>query len=242
MRQHYSDRSNILFYSYSRSAQVCDVELMRQLLSYEPDINALEKERRTPLMDAAENGTKEMVALLLEADAGERQEAFQRVFGNRQNGVAQVFLDAGGIDVNAPDVSDRLPLVAAVVKRDADLVWQLCKARAVVKGLKYYDQNTGNKLLQAAADDKEASLIIRKVLIDCGADINERNAVTGGTVLHVAIAQKHRCKMYLAKSLIEDGVDVTIKDWQGKTAKQLAAEKGLLGIVKVLENEEFLVA
>ncbi|KAM5356809.1 hypothetical protein ACJ41O_003455 [Fusarium nematophilum] len=197
---------------------------------------------RTALQEACERGFVQVVKMLLSAgadvNAAPGQErggtALQLSIISRNAGLVRLLLDAGA-DVNAPPprFAGRTALQQASdlsFSPVPSLVKLLLEAGAEVNAKPA--EVAGHTALQAAA--RHGSVEVMKLLMEAGADVNAGPAaVEGGTALYLAASAG---SMEAVEMLLKAGADILDdRHSLGKTAAELAAEKGHDEVAKRLE-------
>ena len=86
-------------------------------------------------------------------------------------------------------------------------------------------------LCRASANNDEAIIIM--TLIDMGASVNAKDPQTGRTALMLAV--EYECRSNIV-ALLSHGADIHIKANNGKSALELAQEKGLNEIAELLTD------
>ncbi|VUC37957.1 unnamed protein product [Clonostachys rosea] len=144
------------------------------------------------------------------------------------------FLLSVGADVSRKNEFNQTPLMEAAAFSDSSIVEILIEHGSDVNTL----EDGGRTPLMVA------SLLCRldtvRVLLNHGADPNIQD-VSGKTALMrivsaVGVAKKHGLSKdaEIAMLLLQSGADVNRADHQGRTALSWAAERGLLGLIRVL--------
>lgn len=117
------------------------------------------------------------------------------------------------VDINALDYKLISPVSQAVIYASPDYVELLIAAGADAD---IPDDHGATALMSAIAEDK-ADMV--KTLLNCGADREYTDAKYRYTPMHLAAASKKEKSMRI---LFEAGVDLTKKDYQGRTAGELS--------------------
>ena len=89
----------------------------------------------------------------------------------------------------------------------------------------------GRDLREVAADDRDVSVAL--TLIKMGADVDDKDPETGRTPLMVAV--DYGCRSIVV-ALLSHGADIHIRANNGKSALELAREKGLTEIADLLQE------
>ncbi len=207
-----------------------DLAKIKTLLTANPQlINAKDARKSTPLHFAADNGSIEVIELLLEKDADLRAidvdgdtPLHWAAFAGHQ--VVVELLIAAGAEINRKNKKDRTPLEYAVRRGHTNVVDLL-----LAKGAKI--PLTGDKrrtLLHCAAANGQNGLVT--LMISKGVNILSRSN-DGGTLLHNAAMGG---LSGIIDFLIEQGVEVDAYDHYGLTALHLAVGEGQKAIVELL--------
>ena len=194
--------------------------MIELLLAKDADVNAADKnkEARTPLDHAVENGFKTTAEVLIghKANVNARlpdgstplHEAASRGF----SAVAELLL-AHGADVNAADKNGNTPLFIAVRDGRPEVVQLLLASKADVN----FTNSTGETPLFAAKNDNQSE--VAKLLLAGKADVNHRNK-DGDTPLQIAVRNK---ETELVKLLLANKANVNAATEIGVTPLLFAA-------------------
>ncbi len=209
---------------------VSDVDRVRLLMAKGAKVNARSKLGNTPLLiAAADDGTSEVVKLLIDAGAdvtaADRNHATALMNAASANDLANVkMLLQKGADANAKDDTGLTALMNAAAEGNAEMVRMLLARGADVNAVTAKVLGPGVKngpialgsftaLIVAAA---YAGLDTVQLLVDHGAKVNVQD-VRGMTPLVLALATD-RPDARVVRLLLEKGADVGIKDGAGETA------------------------
>ena len=177
------------------------------------------------------NGS-ETVKVLLDAGADPNKDTFLiTAILERNTKAAKLLLDAG-VDPNQVSSGDRSALMWAAQRGNTEIVRLLLD-----KGAKVRENNAA--MIKAVTVSprghrKEVPEIV-KMLIEHGADVNTRFPYKNWTLLMFAVDNGFTESV---KILLANGADAGAKDKDGKTALDLAKEKGRGKIVKLLESHK----
>jgi ankyrin repeat protein len=165
---------------------------------------------RTPLHEAAMEGHREIVELLISKDADVNVKSADGTtplhFAARHNGIAELLIDKGA-DVNAKGWKGLTPLHEAASNGHKEIAEQLIAKGADVHAL---DDNERNSLFYAAwGGHKE----VAELLIAKGGDVNAKDE-RGWTALHAVAYFGHKD---MAELLIANGANVNAKYVDGQT-------------------------
>jgi len=228
-----------------------DIEKVRFLLPRKPNVRARSKLGNDALLLAARRpGGSAIVKLLLENGA---EPNGRNVFGATplmaavaaEDEASVDLLIAAGADVDAAPNSDvpgfifgggRTPLMWAAYRKNAPLVRNLLQHGAKLDGFTV----VGSALTQAAWSSDHN---VARILLDAGADPNQRDPKWNFTPLHWAAASEYASPA-LVRLLLERGADVNAEGGQPvdnflgvtQTPVMLALQRGETGIVAALRQ------
>jgi ankyrin repeat protein len=137
------------------------------------------------------------------------------------------FLVKNGAEINAKDNSGCTPLHLVANSRDKRAVEFLLENGALVNAK---DNSKCPPLAHAARNCGDLQILT--LLIDAGAEINQK-ITYGGNILHYLL-HMHRDDQQVYTFLLDNGADINAKDPQGRTPLDLAREKSMSGVVKLL--------
>jgi serine/threonine-protein phosphatase 6 regulatory ankyrin repeat subunit B len=252
-------KSSDLQKDLTRSARIGNISMVKQLIAQGVDVNAKMEEDMTPLMWAARNGHADVVTLLLEhgaqVDTRDRlgRQAVHLCIGMshiQEKGSAETtkaLLD-GGANVESKDQYGRSLLMLASSKGDLPAVKVLLERGAninattkegwsplMMAGLRNHQKvaqtlkeaNAEVNLLAAAMLGDVAQI---KLLLDRGADVNERDVMGTTPVIWAA----HNGQTETVKLLLDRGAGIDAADHMGTTALVHASANGHIQTVRML--------
>ena len=220
-----------------------DLEMVQELLAYEVDVNARMNDGRTPLLDAASNGSHsarihnivqsspDVTRILLEHGA----EINVRTTGNSSTPL-HVAVDNGGVEtvrvllehganVDVKDEEGRTPLHGVAGHRSVELVQMLLKHGADVNA-----QFRSTTPLHTAVVYGDIEAV--RVLLEHGANADAKDE-EGRTPLHGAAAAEYR-SVERVRLLLEHGADVNAQTNHSSTPLHTAVVHGFIEAVRVL--------
>ena len=230
------------------------------------DVNIKDRDGKTALMRASEQGKKADVERLLSQYGygiyvnEQNSNGVTALIYASQNGHEEVvkLLLANGADVNIQNNNEQTALMYASYYNNENVVKLLLangadmntKDSNGVTALVIASQNGHEKvvklLLDKGAKDGKTELMrnseygdIQNVerLIDGGSDVNEFSSIKGITALMYA---SENGRTDVVKLLLEKGADVNMKNKLNKTALMYASENGHTDVVKLLLEKDFL--
>ena len=147
--------------------------------------------------------------------------------------IADLLLN-NGLDVNvqADKRDGRTALIGAILKGNDGLVDRFIKAGSDPNLT--MDNDGSAFYFTAQYPDEEAACKMAKSLIAAGADINLQNSVDGGTAINIAIEDG---KLDFVKLMVESSYDLTIKNSDGFSALDYAANQDQQEIAKYLHEQ-----
>ena len=147
--------------------------------------------------------------------------------------IADLLLN-NGLDVNvqADKRDGRTALFGAILKGNNELVDRFIKAGSDPNLT--MDNDGSAFYLTAQYSDEEVACKMAKSLIAAGADINLQNSVDGGTAINIAIEDG---KLDFVKLIVESSYDLTIKNSDGYSALDYAANQDQQEIAKYLHEQ-----
>jgi TonB family protein len=198
-----------------------DLQKVKSLLTENPELISSKWYGSMPLHEAAANGHKDVVELLLakgaDVNAKDRNASATPLFWGVWSGNKDVvvLLLANNANANAKNENGWTPLHKAAQCGRKDMAELL-----LVKGadVNTKDNKGETPLHQAAA---HSSKEVAELLLAKGADVNARN-INGETPLHVAMRGEYK-KMDVAKLLLANKADANAKDNNGLTSLHWAA-------------------
>ena len=208
-----------------------DIEQMQLILATGAGLNArYTSQLKTPLHHAVEEN--QMAALELLAAAGAQIDAKDRIgmtplyYAATYDRMAMAnFLISRGADVNAEAKYGSIALHSAAAEGNTDMV-----ALLIARGADVMATNAlGDTPLHSAVEHEYID--IAKILLSENVDINAKDHKTGATPLHYTAFNGDKQLMEL---LIAHGAALDIEDDEGRTALEVAEEKGHAQIVALL--------
>jgi ankyrin repeat protein len=197
--------------------------IVRILLEAGADADAADREHSRPLLVAAAKGHESIVTLLLEHHADVNIKAARDGDTAAHEAAARGFpeiiriLAAHGADLTCVNINGQQPLEVAVLNRHREAFDALIEAGA--DPLQF--GKNGITLVMDAAWSGEAGVI--PLLVKRGVNIDAQKQDDGHTALMwAAFAGKGEC----VRKLLELGANYDIKNAEGKTALDIAKEKG----------------
>ncbi len=213
------------------AAGLVNHRVMKYLLSHGADLNGPAHNQVNPLLLSAKAGRASVVKVLLAAgaDSGARDErgntALMLAARRGHTKVVRV-LARKQHNLNARNVDQRTALMQAAESNHADAVSLLSAAGADVNAT---DRNGATALMLGC---KRGHVRVVELLATKESLINAQNKM-GCTPLMLAAANGHKT---VVKALRARGADTWIKDWEGKTASDLASERGLKEVAALLAS------
>lgn len=187
------------------------------------DINAADKNGRTPLIGAANYNKIEVVKYLLEKGANteakdEDKDGKTALIIAADWGHLEMvkMLVENKADINARDNMGKTAIMYAAKKWDKGMAKYLLEKGADIEAV----DNDGNSVLMVAANHGYGTDEFVKYLVDKGAFVNRVNN-DGVTTLMFAVMDK---SLENVEFFVKNGVDMKLRDKQGKTALDYAKE------------------
>jgi ankyrin repeat protein len=195
------------------------------LLSADPSlVDARNKSGLSAVLYATYIGMNEIAKTLI--DRGARLDIFEAAATGTQERLEQLLLnDPAKLNSFSPD--GWTPLHLAVFFGRVNITHVLLSEGADLNAVSRTQERV-TPLHSALANPHNTALA--QVLIDAGADINTAQ-LQGYTPLHYAAANGLET---IARRLLERGADRSVRDKTGKTASDLAREKGHLALADLL--------
>ncbi|KAK6603745.1 ankyrin repeat protein [Botrytis cinerea] len=239
---------------------------VKRLLKLGGNINAMNNAKEAPLLLAARHGFDEITKCLLDANANieiknESKETPLLLAVRYDNEVVTKLLLTKGADANAESNTDETPLILATRNRNDDITKLLLEKKADVDKA----NNSNETPLSLAVIDRNVDII--KLLLNNGASVDQAWGKYEQTCLLQAIyvedeelvllllesgARPEREQKYTRNALQEAiwwraenivdhllsfGASAGLKDTQGRSAFQFAAQIGALSSLKKLFEE-----
>jgi ankyrin repeat protein len=221
-------------------------EIIGLLVQHKVDVNALNAEGRAPLSLAALYGNPESMKILL---AGGAMANIRDADGNTPLHIVVLYRHPENLDeilkvnpdMNALGAEGHTPLHLGVRRPDNGKMIQ----RLIEHGgdVNIRDPKGKNALL-VSVDSNQTEYI--ELLVSHGIDINSQDN-DGNTALHYPLARVLRNKMFLpsskeiAKILLDEGADPTIRNKEGKSPMDLAMETGESELINLLKSSNSIV-
>jgi ankyrin repeat protein len=217
-----NERGDTALHSAVRSSNLRIVEL---IMAKGADVAVRNDDGQTALDIAMDLGRRKIVKLLANNRSSDANIHLAAFLGDQAR--VQELIKSG-TDINAQDQSGMTPLLRALSGSQVQLAKFLVENGA--------DVSMGNKWGQApliyALWDRDPGMV--QWLLDKGADPNTKdNTPFGYTSLHWSVRMGNQ---KLIELVLAAGADVNLKGSDGKTALQLAREKGQTEIVELLRK------
>ncbi|KAK3267856.1 hypothetical protein CYMTET_23609, partial [Cymbomonas tetramitiformis] len=199
------------------------VEMVRELVGKDAEVDAEDGEGRTALTVALAFGQEAVARALLEAGAGVNAGTGRRPFhAAAEKGMVEMVreLAGKGAEVDAEDGEGRTALTVALA------FGQEAAARALLEAGAGVNAGTGQRPLHGAAEGGMVEML--RELVDKGADVDAEDG-EGHTALTVALAGGQEAA---ARALLEAGAGVNAGT--GRRPLHAAAERGTVELVREL--------
>ncbi|XP_070548274.1 LOW QUALITY PROTEIN: ankyrin repeat and SAM domain-containing protein 3-like [Ptychodera flava] len=141
--------------------------------------------------------------------------------------IVNLLLDAG-VDVNIKSSKGRTSLMLAASCGNESVIYFLLHNDADIEST----DNRGWTALFHATNAGHQNMV--KFLLDNGANANHREPLVGNTALMMAAAEGHEI---IVQNLLQYGVDMDTKNFNGDTARSLALLNGYMKIVSLIDNQ-----
>ncbi|XP_037681141.1 2-5A-dependent ribonuclease [Choloepus didactylus] len=233
------------------AVQKRNIQLVQNLLERGADVNFQEVDGGwTPLHNAVQLGSEDMVELLLQhgADPCRRKKNGATPFlvagivGNVK--LLDLFLSKGS-EVNECDLNGFTAFMEAAVYGKVDALKFLHENGAEVNlGRKTKEDQKklrkgGATALMDAAEHGHVDAL--KVLLDeMGAAVNARDNMGRNALIYALMSSREENVEAIARLLLDHGADVNVRGERGKTPLILAVEKKHLGLVQMLLEQEHI--
>jgi uncharacterized protein len=204
------------------------IDNIRDALTADPDlVNAMNDDGIAAVLFALYRGKHEITKLLI--DRGARLNLFEAAATGAQDRVEQLLhKNPDAINLYSPD--GWTPLHLAVFFGRVNIVHLLLNKGANIDAPSRNEQCV-TPLHSALANPQNAE--VGQLLIGAGADLNARQA-EGYTPLHYAAANGLD---QVVRTLLAHAVDTSIRNHQGKTAYELALERGKMSTAALLKRD-----
>ncbi len=201
-------------------------DTVRSLVSADPSlVDARNASGLSALLYATYTGRNEIAKMLI--DRGARMDIFEAAATGTQDRLEQL-LHNDPAKLNSYSVDGWTPLHLAVFFGRVNTTHVLLAQGADLNAVSHTEERV-TPLHSALANPHNAALA--QVLIDAGADISATQ-LQGYTPLHYAAANGLET---IARRLLERGADRSVRDKTGKTASDLAGEKGHVALADLLK-------
>jgi ankyrin repeat protein len=217
-----NERGDTALHSAVRNSNLRIVEL---IMAKGADVAVRNDDGQTALDIAMDRGRRKIVSLLAKNRSAAASIHLAAFIGDQSR--VQDLIESG-TDINAQDQSGMTPLLRAISGRQVQLAKLLVENGA--------DISVGNRWGQApliyALWNRDPGMV--QWLLEKGADTNTKdNTPFGYTSLHWSVRMGNK---ELIELVLGAGADVNLKGSDGKTALQLAREKGETEIVELLRK------
>lgn len=216
-------------------------EIIDLLIRHKGDIDRLNSQGQAPLMLASLYGNRESIKILLAGgasidmtDAEGNMPLHTAVLYRRSENIEELL--KGKTDIDAVNKAGYTPLHLAVQRPDNEKAVELLIQQGA--GLNILDPAGRNALLVSVGSYQNGYI---ELLASKGIDINSRDN-EGNTALHYPIKNVLSNKLYLpyskpaVKILMAKGADPHIRNKEGKSPMDLAAESGEIELIDLLTD------
>ncbi|XP_077985177.1 ankyrin repeat and SAM domain-containing protein 3-like [Glandiceps talaboti] len=146
--------------------------------------------------------------------------------------IVNLLLDAG-VDVNIKSTKGRTSLMLAASCGNESVVYFLLQADADIEAV----DSRGWTALFHATNAGHQNMV--KFLLDNGANVNHREPLVGNSALMMAAAEGHEI---IVQNLLQYGVEIEAKNFNGDTARSLALLNGYMKIVSLIDNQSLPIS
>lgn len=208
-----------------------NMPLIFQIVNNNIDINDADALAQTALHKACQIGDAETVDILLQHGADVHatdihgQTPLHHICQNHGYALAKKLINFGA-NIQCRDNKGRTPLIHACEKKDFPMVELLLAHKAHI----FAKDHQGKTPLHYACENESLPLV--EFLIKQGADINEKDE-RGETALHIA-SQKNNKELVELLLTIHSDINISLSNLAGKTAHQIAKERGLEKIADLI--------
>lgn len=233
-----------------KAVRTKDIERVQQLLEGGADANFQEEEWGwTPLLNAVQGGSEDIVELLLQHGADprlrKRNGATPFIIAGIAGNVRLLQLLSEGADVNESDRHGFTAFMEAAAYGNVEALRFLYENGAQVNlGRKTMEaqERLGKGGATALMDAAEHGHVdaLKVLLEDMGADVKARDNMGRNALLHALLKCKHSKVEVITRLLLDHGADVNVRGEKGKTPLILAVEKEHVGLVKMLLEQEHI--
>jgi ankyrin repeat protein len=211
-----------------------DLKIAQILLEHKVDVNSRNDDGSTPFLRALETGNLDVAWLLLDHNADVHMHdnrgntPLQRAACSGLLEVSRKILDrSASAEVNSCNYHGSTPLLLASEEGHADVVRLLLDFNADM----YARDGDGDTALHCAA--LRGRLEVSQILLELNLDVNSRNN-SESTPLHRVLEGGREGNPDVARLLLDYGADVQARDLSGRTAFELARDRGQHEIVGLL--------
>jgi ankyrin repeat protein len=218
------------------SAEDGNLKIAQLLLERNVDVNSRNDNGSTPFLKALETGNLDVAWLLLDHNADVHMhdnEGNTPLHCAAYSGLLEVsrkILDRSAIaEANSCNYHGSTPLLLATEEGHADVVRLLLDFNADV----YARDGDGDTVLHCAALGGHLEVV--QILLELNLDVNPRNN-NESTPLHRVSEGRREGNPDVARLLLDYGADAHARNLSGKTASELACDRGQHEIVRLLSQ------